>query len=214
MKENVSAGFWIRFITKAFDLILVLGIFIPLILVFTNKVGDNRVFKEDYMFYIYFLIFILLTFLVFIVIPHFNKGQTIFMWLFRIKIINENKNKFWALIKREVFFAMFWILMALMIITFINHTMATKFLSVKQKEIKYTNWELVRRNCVISVGSVSLMIQFIFSISIIVRKNKQGLHDKFSKTRTVWKNKFIEHETKKQIQIKIKEIKNNPVEWV
>lgn len=137
------------------------------------------------------------------------------MWVFRIEIQFENKNKILSILKREFFYSLEWIFMLLFIMAVINHTMITKFAKSDQDGIVYSDLEKLRIGIVSAVGSILMMIQFIYSISIFVRGPKKGLHDTQSNTWTVWTNKFTKIEKKvTKKTIRPMPINNTPVIWV
>ena len=212
MKKNKQTGFWIRFISRVLDVCAIS--FISILTAFIMMSYNNGWhFKNNFYFYIWTLEFMILCFLWFVLIPVI-KGQTLFMWVFRIKIIFHEK-KFISMIKRELFFSISWIFMMFLVMVIINHTLILEFVSKKHSIKKYTNFEKIRINLISSIGGVLTLIQFITSISICVRGDKKGLHDTFSKTQTVWKNKYIKiNKEFNKIIIKPKIVKNIPVEWM
>lgn len=167
------------------------------------------------MFYIWSSFTSILLFVWFIIIPFMTKGTTPMMWALRIKIIFESKKLFLSLIRRELFFSLTWIFMNMITMVVVNHTLIHKFSLTDQSKITYSDWEKLRKNIVASVGSIMIVLQFIFAISIFVRGDKKGLHDSQSKTWTIWMNKFVD-KPKETNEIKIKPImiENNPVIWM
>lgn len=110
---------------------------------------------------------------------------------------------------------MYWIFMTIFVAIVINHTLIDKYAKSEQKGIPYSDWDKLRIGIVSSVGSVLIVIQFIFTISIFVRGQKKGLHDTYSNTWTVWVNKFQDSKPNvPKLEIKPRPVNNNPVEWI
>ena len=212
--ENIKTGFWIRCLSRLLDLILVASIVVTSAY-FMMDHGARWHFRDDYLFYIWILEFIALIFIAFILVPFLTKGYTLFMWVFRIKIIFETDKIFTSIIKRELFFSIYWIIMAILVMAIINHTLIDKYALVDQDKVSYSNLEKLRMSTVTAVGSILIVIQFIYAMSIFVRGSRKGLHDTQSKTWTVWVNKFKDIPKEKEMQtIKPRPVNNNPVIWV
>ena len=127
----------------------------------------------------------------------------------------DNEKIFVSIIKRESLFALTWIFMNILTMTVVNHTLIHKFSLTNQDNLSYSGWEKLRKNIVASVGSIMVVVQFIFAISIFVRGDKKGLHDSQSKTWTVWTSKFIDKPIEKiELRIKPKMIEKNLVIWI
>ena len=209
---NKRAGFWIRFLGRFIDLTIVFAILVSFSFLGLEK-SDRWQFKNDWFFYIWTLLGIILISTLFIFIPY-KKGWTIGMFICRIKIENNNKNKLGSIIKREYMFSITWIFLLLLVAVVINHTMINEYMQTKQKDISYSNWEVIRISIISSVSSILLLVQMIFGISTIVRKPKGSLHDEYSKTNTVWMNKYTQVVLRKEVvSIKPTLIKQNVVEW-
>lgn len=211
---NKKTGFWIRLVVRLFDLILVSAIAVSFLFLIMNH-SNGWSFKEDWMYYIWTLMYVAMLFMWFIIIPIYFGGQTLFMKLFRIKIIFNDNNKLSSMIKRELVFSIMWMFMLVVVALVINHTLISKYVSTKQDNISYSSFEKLRTGTVTAIGSILTVTQFVFAISIFVRGANKGLHDTQSNTWTVWKNKYIEKpKTKKKIKILPKPVNNTPVNWV
>lgn len=211
---NKKTGFWIRFLARLLDFVFVgaASVLVAYLLMDTN--GEIH-FKEGFMFYVWSIITSILIFSWFILIPIITRGVTPMMWVLKIKIIFNTEKIFISIIRRELLFSLTWIFMNMMTMAVVNHTMIHKFSMTNQDNISYSSWEKLRKNIVASVGSIMIVIQFIFAISIFVRGDKKGLHDSQSKTWTVWINKLVDKPKEiKEIKIKPRMIGNNPVIWV
>lgn len=137
------------------------------------------------------------------------------MWICRIKILFEDKNKIKSILKRELLLSISWIMLLVCVAIFINHTLFDRYARTNQKGISYTTWETLRISIVTTVASLLTLGQMITSISIVVRKPNKSLHDSYSKTETVWINKMVKVSKQKQkTSVKPKLIKQNKVEWV
>ncbi|MCK5867753.1 MAG: hypothetical protein KAG14_05075 [Mycoplasmataceae bacterium] len=133
----------------------------------------------------------------------------------RIKIIFNNEKIFLSIIRREFLFSLTWMFMNLLTMVVVNHTLIHKFSLTNQENITYSDWEKLRKNIITSVGSIMIVIQFIYAISIFVRGEKKGLHDSQSNTWTIWVNKYINKPKEiKETKIKPRLMVNNPVLWV
>lgn len=212
---NKKTGFWIRFAARFMDLASVSSISI-ISAYFMMSTNEGLHFKEGYLYYVWSLEFVSLLFVWFILLPILTNGYTPFMWVFRIKIFFELTNKWKSIFKRELFFSIYWIFITILVAAVINDTLIHKYAKTNQNSIQYTNWEKIRIGIVSAVGTVSIVIQFIYSMSIFVRGDKKGIHDTQSHTWTIWVNKFVEKEDvkPKQTPIKPRPIYNNPIEWV
>ncbi len=218
---NKTANFWIRFLGRILDILLVFVLFGSLLFLIVNikyKPKINIQFKNIYLFYIWFILLDLYLFFYFIIFPFFFNGQTLSMKILKIKIQFNEKNKFISLIKRELFFSLGWILMSLIVIIVINHTLIIKFAQLNSRKIwiyNFSIWENFRLIIFRIFAFFVTVIQFVLLISIVIRENNIGLHDVFSKTRTIWTKKFINIENNEnEKRIKPKPIKNKPVEWI
>lgn len=137
------------------------------------------------------------------------------MFLLKIKIkFNNKKSMFLDLIRREVFFSIVWIINIFLLMTVINHTMINSVITNDMGN--FNTWENFRLSIFGSINSILILFQWIFAISVIVRKNKEGLHDKFSNTETIYINKFVEvkNESKRVKSFKPFLINKPKVEWV
>ncbi|NQZ65604.1 MAG: RDD family protein [Mycoplasmatales bacterium] len=214
---NRKAGFWIRLLGRLIDLILISAIIVASAFGMLER-SDGWHFKENWMFYIWIVEIILLLAAVFLVIPFFWDGKTIGMFITRTKIKFKDNNKMKSIIIRELFFSISWISLTILVCLIINHTLIIKFSLTDKSAIKFTNWEKFRITIITSIGSILSIIQFIFIISIIIRGEKNGLHDAQSKTETVWINRYINKIYKKdneeKIKIKPKPVNNIDVIWV
>ena len=212
--ENKRTGFWIRFAARILDLLVVCSAAVLSAYFMMDKNGGLH-FKEDYLFYVWSIEFSTMLFIWFILIPVLTNGFTPFMWVCRIKIDFNGQNRWMAILKRELFYSVYWIFMTIFVATVINHTLIGNYAKSTQKGIVYSDWDKLRIGIVSSVGSILIVIQFIFSISIFVRGSKKGLHDTYSNTWTVWINKHTkEAKVKVKLEIKPRPVNNNPVEWV
>ena len=211
---NKKTGFWIRFIARLTDFVFV-GVASVLVAYLLMDTKGSIHFKKGYMFYVWSLITTILIFSWFVLIPWLTKGVTPMMWVLRIEIVFNSDKVFKSIIRREFFFSLTWIFMNLMTMVIINHTLIHKFSLTNQSKLTYSDWEKLRKNIMASIGSILIVIQFIFAISIFVRGDKKGLHDSQSNTWTVWTNKFVDKPTEtKEIKIKPKMIGNNPIIWI
>ncbi len=212
---NRKAGFWIRVLGRLIDLFLLFTIAIASSYLMLERNGGWH-FKSNWLFYLWNIELIILILIFFIFVPLLFDGKTIGMFVVRIKISFKNKNKkIKSIIIRELLFSISWIFISLLVLVLINHTLIIKFVSTKKHTIQFTNLENLRISIITSIGGVIGILQFIFAISIIVRGEKQGLHDSQSNTETIWVNKFVDKEEKLQeIKIKPKPVVNNTVIWV
>lgn len=212
---NKKTGFWIRFLGRIIDLVLISLIIISSAFLMLNH-DDGWKFKEDWLFYIWDIELIVVLGFWFLFIPIVWGGKTAGMWMVRIKIIfDDPKHRVKSILKREIFFSINWIISSILIGIVINHTLIIKFSLTNQDSVVLNNFEKLRIGIMTSVGTILTVIQFIYIISIFVRGESKGLHDTQSKTWTVWINKFSNQETiKEEIKIKPRAVENNPVIWV
>ena len=211
---NKKTGFWIRFLVRLLDFAIVgaASVLVAYLLMDANGVIH---FKKWYMFYVWSSITTIVIFLWFIFVPFITRGQTPIMWIMRIKIIFNNEKIFLSIIRREFLFSLTWMFMNLLTMVVVNHTLIHKFSLTNQENITYSDWEKLRKNIITSVGSIMIVIQFIYAISIFVRGEKKGLHDSQSNTWTIWVNKYINKPKEiKETKIKPRLMVNNPVLWV
>ena len=215
MKVNLQTGFWIRLLARMIDLMIFAAISVGFALINLHK-DTSWYFKDNWFFYIWMMFNVLILFVMFILLPVIFNGQTLGMFITRIKISFEDNNKLKSILKRELFFSITWIILVICVGLLINHTLFVKYAKTNQKDIKYTNWENLRISIVTTIASLLTLMQMVVSISVVVRKPHPGIHDSYSKTKTVWVNKFTEvkKQTKDFISIKPRMVKNEKVEWL
>lgn len=215
MKINLQTGFWIRLLARMIDLMIFAAISVGFALINLHK-DTSWYFKDNWFFYIWMMFNVLILFVMFILLPVIFNGQTLGMFITRIKISFEDNNKLKSILKRELFFSITWIILVICVGLLINHTLFVKYAKTNQKDIKYTNWENLRISIVTTIASLLTLMQMVVSISVVVRKPHPGIHDSYSKTKTVWVNKFTEvkKQTKDFISIKPRMVKNEKVEWL
>lgn len=216
MKKNKIAGFWIRLLARIIDLIFFgsISLFIAFFSVQKKVIWE---FKEPFLFYIWSIATIIIIFLYFCILPLFFGGKTIGMFICRIKIKFKNYSKFKSILKREFCFSLTWIFLLILVTIIINHTLISKYASTNQKQIIYSDFELLRKSTLTAIGGICVLLQMICSISIVVKKPGPAIHDQFSETETVWIYKYSK--TKKQqsneiISIKPQLIKQEIIEWI
>ena len=229
---NKVAGFWIKFIARITDLVI-----IALLIVGTafgimqrSAYGPKGTviwhFVEPWTFYVWAIFAIVVLAIAFILIPTIWKGKSIGMFIFRINVIQTKKQPWWnSISKREAIFAMMWILNVILLMAFINHTLINEYARTKHNGDDFKahwaalgGWERMRIEVVTTIGTLTLVIQMLFAISSVVRKDKTGFADIYAGTRVVYINKYVEEEKKKTSNvsksIKPKLIHNTSVDWV
>ena len=213
--ENVIAGFWSKFLSRIIDLVIMSVIVVGI--AFTIMVRNPKWnFDEPWKFYLWILIFFVVVSSLFLMLPMLWDGKTIGMFLLRIKVQPKEYSLSKSIFKREAFFSIMWILNILLVAMIINHTLINRYARTAQKGIQYTSWETARISIISSVGTITVMIQMLFAISSIVRKDKRSLHDVYSKTIVVKFNKTQLVKEVKSIPRKIKPklIEEPEVKWI
>ena len=193
---------------------LIVGVVILTIAYFMlEKVNGKNQFKETWMFYLWAIISIVVFFVIFILIPILWNGKTIGNFISRVKVVSE-KNLTKSILKREMFFGWAWIVLVIGIASLINHTLIVKVAS-QQKDVVYKGWEAVRVAVFSSMAGIITLVQMVFGISGLVKKDGISLHDKIAGSKVVWINKYVEKEKevmKKTIKPMV--VKNNSVDWI
>lgn len=214
-KENVTAGFWSKFLARIIDLVIMSLIVVGIGFSIMTRYPKWH-FDQPWKFYAWIFIFFVTVSVEFILIPILFDGKTLGMYVVKIKITTQEYSMGKSVLKREAFFALMWLLNIILITIIINHTLINKYALTKQTDIKYTAWETARISMVSSVGSITIIIQMLFAISSIVRKDKRSLHDVYSKTRVVRYNKFQDVAVKTKTARKIKPvmIEEPEVKWI
>lgn len=71
---------------------------------------------------------------------------------------------------------------------------------------------------VTTFASILFVGQMILALSIIVRKQRRGFHDSFSKTKTIWEKRMIElkdnNQDEKITSFRPRLVKKEPIEWI
>ena len=221
IKFKRKAGFWIRFLARIMDSLLIWLLAMPFIILIVEK--DSTLgwsFKQDFLFYVLAFYLIVLYAISFIFIPMLFNGRTISMWICQIQITNKNNNhskiNFKSIIKRELWFGLTWIFLIVWVTIIINHTLILKFASSKTNFKNLSDLDKLRFNIATSIGSVVVLIQILIGVSLIIRKDKKSLNDLFSDTYTVWRKRYIsiEKEEVNEIKLPIRPVNNNQVEWI
>ncbi|WKX02480.1 RDD family protein [Candidatus Mycoplasma mahonii] len=213
-KENKIVKFWPKLIARIIDLAIISVITTIVAYFMTHEINNKRQFIEPWMFYIFMIFMALLFLIIFLLIPCYWNGKSIGMYIARIKIVPLKYSLKKTIIIRETFFGLSWIFLIFIMVTFINHTLIIKLID-KQNDIVYKGWEAFRVAIFSTTSWVIVIIQLIFGISGLIRKNGISLHDNFASAKTVWINKFTEIPIiKKAKTIKPTKAKNNPVKWI
>lgn len=228
MRENKVVGFWMRFLGRLIDLVVVGGLVVLIGWLTTSQIptevqpDPNKVttvlgFAKPYEFYVWALSTMSLFAINFILVPFLTKGRTFGMFVCRIRIVLPEKKAFLAILKREMLFSGTWIWSTFLLMTLVNHTLINQFALTDQSlNNDYTAGESARLAVLSVFASVPMFLMFGSAISIVVRKNKSGFHDSFSNTKTVWEKKFVEIKVDEveNISIQPMPVKNNSVEWI
>lgn len=215
-KNNKIVGFWMRFLAKGIDIILIVGFSIALSLFNLDLRPGKIAFLAPWNFYLWIILEILLWPGYFVLVPLLTKGYTLGIFICRLKIITEKKWNYKAIIKREFFFSLMISFNFLMVLIFINHTLANRFFKMTQNNIAYTTLENFRISLVSVLFSISILVQMIVGISIIVKKGS-GINDIYSGTKIIYINKWIikkeqNSTVSKKYRPKMKE--QEIVEWI
>ena len=241
---NKVVKFWPKLSSRIIDMIIVGAIMLTSAYFMVEKVNGKTEFIETWMFYVWALISVITFFVIFILIPILWNGKTIGNFVSRVKIVSaEEKPKtmfkkeklfswFWiksvfkrtknifktnltkSIIKREMFFGWAWIILVIGIATIINHTLIIKVAS-DQKGVVYKGWDAVRIAMFSSLAGIITLVQMVFGVSGLIKKDGISLHDKIAGSKVVWINKFVKEEKEvKAKTIKPVMIKNNSVDWI
>lgn len=192
-------------------------------------------------YYGWIIISIITLLVLFILIPMFTNGRTLWMMVFRIKIdFNEDKSKPWIkrfagrflpLIKREMFTSLTLVINMVLVLALFDKDIFNKFTYFSKKRMTefednygikssdiFTTWDNLRIAIVTTFASILFVTQMVMALSIIVRKQRLGLHDSFSKTRTIWESRKIElkdNQTEEQVtSFRPRLVKREPIEWL
>lgn len=230
-KTNKVAGFWIKLVARMFDLSIVATFIVggAFIVMKRSPHGPKHNviwhFDQPWTFYLWAVYAIIFLLSAFIVLPSLWKGKTIGMFVFRIKITKTKEQPLWkAALKREYLFAVMWTFNVALLMLFINHTLINEYAKTKQstnfkewwKELG--GWERMRIEVVTTIGTMTLVVQMLFAISSVVRKDKTGFADLIAGTRVVYLNKYTEQKAIKSSDasksLRPRMIKNLPVDWI
>lgn len=224
-KIHKPAGFWIRFLARALDYVAFAAFSVGIAFLLMKHVSyDDTIYKadgvtvdtvyhtstyvflENWKYYVWLLSNIAMVLVLFIAIPLITNGRTIFMALFRIKIV-FTKNKLWSLIKRELFLSLTIALNLVLILALFDATIFSKFARSDIKDYKdflskhgrsyFSATDNLRISIVTTLASLTFVGQLIMGISIIMRKQRLGLHDSYSNTKTIWEKRYVELKDKK-----------------
>lgn len=190
-KKRKISGFWIRFLAKGIDIILILTLTIVLSLP-NLQLQEPIVFLAPWNFYLWAFLTFFLWPCYFIGLPLLTNGYTCGLFICKLKLEFTNVNKkqiFKVLLKREVFFSLLIAFNFLMLIIFINHSLVNRFFQMNQDDINYSTMEGFRISVTTIFLSISIFLQMIVGISIIV-KNGLGINDRYSNSKIVYRNRF------------------------
>ncbi|MGX9340557.1 RDD family protein [Mycoplasma sp. 128] len=188
---NKKVGFWIRFTITFSDLFVFLIFLFAITFAMISPDKNNVSFRQNYLYYVWLSLIIIFIFSWWILIPFLTKGQTVIMWIFRVKIIPKKKkqNLFLALLSRQSFGAIFWIIIMLAWMILIS---PESFEQVAFQRKHLTELPPITRAFVtfpLSLTSLALLIEVMFILSV-AKPNKIGWNDSLSQTYTVYKNKY------------------------
>ncbi|BAP39407.1 RDD family protein [Metamycoplasma canadense] len=203
IKKNKRANFWIRLIATLIDLLLfVIFAISSSFFVFNYKQTDfyteNVIYKEI-IYRTWLLLLILFIILEYILVPIFSNGRTFGMWICKIKIIKQENNQKLsrAIFDRQRLFAFLWIFVFLgfMLIS------TDAFLKAARGN-KLNNAEKLVFAIPVVLSTIAINLQ-LFLIITNAKVTRLGWNDKFSKTETVWKNKYEEIFEEEKNELKI-----------
>lgn len=175
--------------------------------------------------------------LLFILIPMLTNGRTLAMLICRIKIVikEEDKTKPWIkrffarftpLFKREIFMSLAIAINMLLVIALFDKDLFNKFTYWSKKNLEkhdlaakdvFSSLDSLRIGIITTVASVLFVVEMIFALSIIVRKNKGGFQDSLSKTKTIWEKRMVELKQPKDDSVtsfKPRLVKKEQIEWI
>ncbi|MXR57886.1 RDD family protein [Mesomycoplasma hyorhinis] len=195
--QNKLANFWIRFLSGIIDLVIIFA-FIILIsyAVFVNDDVTKNIIIWKY--YLWYFLIIVTIFLLKIILPLFNKNQTIGQKFCKIKIVflepaNTFKQRLIQQIKKETLTTLIWIILFIISACCLTPSIALKLVqsNTSKNPIKITDsnywiwWEQFLISIPILFSNINTLLSFVLIISI-ARRKKVGINDLFSKSRTVW----------------------------
>lgn len=214
MKYNQSAGFWLRLLSRLIDLIIVF-ILISITVYFSlKKVNEVYVFKKNWLFYIWSLSSSLFMLFFTTLVPIITRGKSIGNFLTKTKIIS--KQKFWkSIIYRELFFGLAWSFIIFSFTFLLSPRVLIEAITNANQQVNLNRLDEFKFAFLSTFAGVTIFAQFIFSISILVKKGGNSLIDSLSNSNVIRINKFVDTPKKeKQIIIKPRLIKNAPVNWL
>ena len=226
---NKVVKFWPKLLSRVIDMVIAGVVILASAYFMVEKVNGKIQFIETWMFYVWTLITMITFFVVFILIPILWKGKSIGNFVSRVKVVSE-KNLTKSILKREMFFGWAWIVLVIGIATIVNHTLIVKVASSQKEVVKkivngvtkdvtqgvvYKGWDAVRVAMFSSLAGILTLVQMIFGISGLVKKDGISLHDKIAGSKVVWINKFVKEEKEAKAKtIKPMLVKNNSVDWI
>lgn len=184
-----TANFWKRALARLIDLSLVFGLFIVVTYLSLVKSDGQWSFKYDWLFYLNCLALVALIVLFLIIIPFATNGQTIGNLATKTKLETDKKLLI-ALLSKEMFFGLSWVFLSLAAMALVNHTLAISYITVSTSDNNYSTWEAVRVNLVVSLSSITTLIQLVLIGSMLVKS--PGWNDKLSETTIVDLKQFVE----------------------
>lgn len=191
-KQNIKANFWIRLLSTLIDLfIFVIFSVGTSFLIFNYKKADfllNNIVYKEVVYRIWLLGLILFNIFEFIVIPIITGGQTVGMLICKIKIIaNDNDRKLSRFIfDRQRLFSFLWVFIFL---SFMLMSTDAFLKAARGQKMNTVEKLVVSLPTVLATIAINLQIFMILTGVVATRLN---WNDKFSRTKTVWKNKFEE----------------------
>lgn len=202
-KQNIKANFWIRLLSTLIDLfIFVIFSVGTSFLIFNYKKADfllNNIVYKEVVYRIWLLGLIVFNIFEFIVIPIITSGQTVGMLICKIKIIaNDNDRKLSRFIfDRQRLFSFLWVFVFL---SFMLMSTDAFLKAARGQKMNTVEKLVVSLPTVLATIAINLQIFMILTGVVATRLN---WNDKFSRTKTVWKNKFEEMFEDEDYKLKI-----------
>lgn len=182
-----NSSFFKRFFSSILDAVISIIVCVFLFFLIANFSDLRNVEFNKLQYYLTFILVISFLVFYYIFIPYFWKGSTLMMHIFKMKIINEDKNKkinLLDLIKRN--FLLYIILLNLIYIMVFFDNESIRDFKLSDEQIKNLPfWNKAKINFTYAFTTVFIFTSFLNYVVLLLNKKKLSAIEYVSNTRVV-----------------------------
>lgn len=198
---KITAGFWIRFLSGIIDSFVFLVFAYLLSIPMVNQ--DLEIIGWYYYTWFFEIAISIIIFQT--LVPMTNKSRmTLGRWICRLEIVglDDSIPNYKVIVKKEILYSLLWIFCFILFILFISPELFTKIAKSSHIQIRdnknFSNFEIFLVSLPTSLITFLNFFQIAITLSLM-KKSRISFNDYFSKTKTVWKNKYTQKITEKQL---------------